>query len=246
MKNSTFLLLIILIFSSHSFAQQQLLIRSNVITGQGVQAGKIRTAFGIGLQYQHEIKNSPFEYIITGETHLNGSKTLPYNLDFDNSITHINVKYYNTISKVTGGVNYVPFKKRQITPFISAQAGALWYLTTVQIDDAHDIDGCRPVQSKTVQSSFIVIGQVETGLRVYLQKKGKERSFLQAGAGFTAGSRGSYIQLMNDEHHPDQDNSSFNSKFQNNTGVVHEHSLGRIYRTTANQIFYSIGFGLTL
>ena len=246
MKNYTLFAAFYLLIVCQATAQEKLLMKANFITGQGAQAGKLKNAIGLGLQYQRSIKNTPFEYMVTGESHLNGVKTMPYELNFGNSRTNTDVKYVSTISKIMAGGAYVPLQRSLLTPFVSLQAGALWYHTTVQIEDPRDSDGCKPVQSKTVKLSVIAIGQIETGMRVYFKKKGAERSFIQAGAAYTFGSRGSYIRLSNKEHNHAGGNGEYMAKFRNNAGEEHEHSLGKIYRTNTNQIVYSIGFGLTL
>jgi hypothetical protein len=230
-----------LLVSISYFASAQLEylnVRLNYIDGKGVQSGRL-DAGGAGLQWlRFKTAESKIGWLVTVESNYTGMETREADLSFSGSNAKTDVNYYSSLSKLTGGIVYIPMHGAFVSPYISLQAGTVWYRTKLVIEDPDDPGACSPVQTKNVKMSFSAVGNVESGLKIRMRQE-KNPWYLQASVGYNIGTKASYIKLGDEPN--DETTQPFNSKFKMSNGSIHEHAIGTMYRTRTSQIVYSLG-----
>ena len=214
-------------------------LRMNYIDGKGPQAGKLEGG-GIGLQYEgFKSPTTKLGFIISADFNSTGTEEKSIDLNFNGSNAKTDVNYYSSLNKFTGGGIFVPLHGSFVSPYISMQAGVMWYHTKLVIEDPDDPSACDPLETKNVKTSVTPVGNVESGLKVQIKRKGKKPIFLQGGVGYNIGSRASYIKLGEEPN--DETTQPYTSKFKMSDGSVHQHSIGTMYRTPSSQLVYSLG-----
>lgn len=230
----------ILTLSSILFAQQSFVApRLQYSQGIGTQKGKFE-GIGFGAQYQgFKTPTSKIGVLISYDWQLAGMETKRIDLNFGGIYGSTDVNYTSTMNKLTSGLVYAPMNGAFVTPYISAQAGFLWYRTKFYINDPYDSDFCRPEENRNVKMSFALAGNVESGVKVRLRKEKGRQLYAQAGVAYTIGSRARYIKLGDEPN--DESTQSYTSKFKTSNGGTHAHSIGTMYRTNTSQLSYSLG-----
>jgi hypothetical protein len=214
-------------------------LRLNYIYGTGVQAGKLEGG-GLGIQYEG-FKNpeAKLGFIISADFNSAGYEEKSIELNFNGSNAKTKVNYYSSLNKVTGGGIFAPLQGSFVSPYISMQAGVMWYRTKLVVEDPDDPSACDPLETKNVKTSVTPVGNVESGMKVRIKRKSKKPLFLQAGVGYNIGTKASYIKLGDEPN--DETTQPYTSKFRMADGSVHQHSIGTMYRTGTSQLVYSLG-----
>ena len=214
-------------------------LRMNYIDGKGAQAGKLEGGC-LGLQYEgFKSPTTRLGFIISADFNSTGTEEKSIDLNFNGSNATTNVNYYSSLNKITGGGIFVPFHGSLVSPYISTQAGVMWYHTKLVIEDPDDPSACDPLETKNVKTSVTPVANLESGIKVQLKRKGKKPFFLQAGVGYNIGTRATYIKLGDEAN--DETTMPYTSKFKMSDGSVHQHSIGTMYRTQTSQLVYSLG-----
>ena len=236
------LLLATLVFCLSFFVHAQvgyLNLRMNYIDGKGVQAGKLE-AGGFGAQFEgFKSPEAKLGFIFTIEGNYTGCEEKDVDLSFSGSNATTKVNYYSSVNKITAGGILVPLHGSFVTPYLSLQAGAMWYRTKLVIEDPDDPSACSPVETENIKFSVSGVGNVESGVKVRLQRRHKNPLFLQAGVGYNIGTKASYIKLG--DAPDDETTQTYTSKFKMSDGSVHEHGIGTMYRTRTSQLVISLG-----
>jgi hypothetical protein len=213
-------------------------------SGVGVQKNKLKNIYGIGGIVETPLKKlRPFLFTKGLDVGINGLKNMPYELKYNGTVTNTNVQYTSYVVQLSSGLKYLLRQNKKWTPYAALTAGALSYYTEMSIEDSRDPYGCSPIETKPVSFSMIVAGTAETGIRIKTKEKNQGSvSFIEAGVGYVAGTKGKYLRLDNKHtHNPGEGNYQIQFK-QNSTGQMHEHSIGTSYRTTTSQLQYHISF----
>jgi hypothetical protein len=214
-------------------------LRLNYIDGKGVQAGKLEGG-GFGMQFEgFKTPTSKLGFLISADFNSTGCEEKDVDLSFSGSNAKTEVNYYSSLNKITGGGIFVPLHGRFISPYISMQAGVLWYRTKLVIEDPDDPSACDPMETENVKMSVSPVGNIESGVKVQLKRGHKNPLFLQAGVGYNIGTKATYIKLGDEAN--DETTQSYTSKFKMSDGSIHQHSIGTMYRTRTSQLVYSIG-----
>lgn len=232
------LLLVLSAYSSLALSQSTLSLKANMINGTGIQEDKLKTAYGIGAQFEAPFKKvNPLKFTVGFDFGINGMKKVPYELQFRNSVTNTNVHYTSYLMQLSSGVKYLLRDNKKWSPYAALSGGLLSYYTEMSIEDPHDRDGCSPLETKPVLFSMVLASKAETGVRIKTKKRCRGSvSYFEAGVGYVAGTRGRYLNLSNDHHNHDEE-SEYMIKFRHNTTAEeHNHSLGKVYRTAASQL----------
>jgi len=139
-------------------------IRLNYIDGTGAQAGKLEGG-GLGLQYEgFKTPKSNLGFIVSADFNSTGceEKTIDINYNGSNSKTEVN--YYSSLNKITGGGIFAPLHGSSVSPYISMQAGVMWYRTKLVIEDPDDPSawqcriGCESAAQKEGQKTTVPAG----------------------------------------------------------------------------------------
>ena len=237
------LLAVILLFSISILTNAQigyLNLRLNYIGGVGAQAKKLEGG-GIGFQYEgFKSQNAKLGFIIAADFNSTGCEEKDIDLNFGGSNTKTEVNYYSSLNKITGGGILIPRHGSSFSPYISMQAGVMWYRTSLVIEDPDDPSACDPLETKNVKTSVTPVANVESGVKLQMKRKDKKSPlFLQAGVGYNMGTRATYIKLGDEPN--DETTQPYTSKFKMDDGSVHQHSIGTMYRTTTSQLVFSLG-----
>jgi len=214
-------------------------LRLNYINGTGAQAGKLEGG-GIGFQYEgFKSPTTKLGLIISADFNSTGCEEHEIDLNYNGSNTKTDVNYYSSLNKITGGGIFAPLHGSLVSPYLSMQAGVMWYRTKLVIEDPDDPSACDPLETKNVKMSVTPVANLESGVKVQLKRKGKKPLFLQGGVGYNVGTRASYIKLGDEPN--DETTQPYTSKFKMGDGSVHQHSIGTMYRTRTSQLVYSVG-----
>ena len=214
-------------------------LRLNYIDGTGAQAGKLEGG-GLGLQYEgFKSPAAKLGFIVSADFNSTGCEEKTIDINFNGSNNKTAVNYYSSLNKITGGGILVPLHGSSVSPYLSVQAGVMWYRTKLVIEDPDDPSACDPLETKNVKTSVTPVGNIESGVKVQIKRDGKKPLFLQGSVGYNIGTRATYIKLGDEAN--DETTMPYTSKFKMDDGSVHEHSIGTMYRTRTSQLVYSLG-----
>lgn len=230
---------------SPAAAQQTITIEANMLTGVGVQKGRLDNAWGMGGTFEMPFKTVRALKFTAGLGFgINGFKTMPVELSFNGSSTKTDVNYTSYLFQLAPGLKYVFREGKKWSPYCGLSAGLLSYYTDMSVEDPNDPLGCSPIDTKPVSYSMVLMCAAETGIRIKMrQRRSGSLSYIEAGVGYIAGSRGRYLQFSK-EMNMDSENmdDAYMIKFkQNSTGIVHEHGIGAMHKTAASQLAVHIG-----
>lgn len=233
-------------------AFSQLNMQYNFTRPLGEQGKRVNQMHGVVLSYDFKLKNSPF--YIAPEVALNiyGLKTLEQDLPFDNGyVTRTNVNYTTSMNSYAVALRFQPPTGKNFQPFIALRTGALHYYSSMTIEDPEDPMGCKALEKKVLVKDFTWMASGGVGFRLDGKAfSGREsRVALDFGAFYTRGGEAQYLKMSNDHDHssgdPKQEN--YYVKFQHiPSGTVHEHAIGKIYKTPAQLLEFRLGVQLKL
>ncbi|HEX6335046.1 MAG TPA: hypothetical protein VFZ78_12515 [Flavisolibacter sp.] len=209
-------------------------VKLQYLAGMGVQENKFE-AVGISLHYEGFQFHPNLGLLISAERNFSGFDSKRINVGSGST----NVDYSSTLNQLMVGGVYVPFNGRAVSPYVSVKGGVMFYSTSLHINDPWGQDVCQPEQSNIVKLSAGAAGNAEAGLKLRLTNKARKEMFLQAGVGYTLGTRAKYVRL--DDSVTDESASAYTSKFRAPDGSTHEHRIGTLYRTSTSQLIYSLG-----
>jgi len=241
-----YLLLLLMVGISYSAVAQPkfLSVKANMQTGTGVQKGKLRNVYGFGATFESRLKALyPLKFTVGLDFGINGLKNQPYDLDFNGYITSTSVQYTSYVILLSAGLKYILWEEKALSPYAGVSVGGLNYYTSMSVEDQDDPDGCSPMETKPVSYSLVFAGKAEAGLR-YKIKNGDRNgaSFIEAGAGYLAGTKGKYLRLEKKPGHNHSDDDYMMKFTQNSTGQVHDHPLGSLYRTATSQLVFRVAY----
>ncbi len=241
---SVLLLLACSIFIKAGAQKVSFITRANMNTSLGVQVGKFKNAYGMGIGIELTVKKaSSLKIVMNVDGGTNDVKSMPYEFEFNNVLTKTTIEYNSNILELTSGLRYIFNENRKLKPYAGLSIGMFSYSTNYVIEDPEDSDGCHALESENIQTDKSFIGKIEGGLRFASKwKPNAGRSILfDIGFSYRKGTKADYIRLNTDDNEEDID---YSVKFQSATNEVHEHAIGKIYNTAVNQL--GIHFGLVI
>ena len=238
------LLLLLLVCSISVIAGAQkfsLITRANMNTAAGEQVHKFKNAYGMGIGFEMAVKKtSPVKWVVNADAGINSIKSMPYEFEFNNVLTKTTIEYVSNINEVTSGLRYVFNESRKLKPYAGMSIGMLRYSTNYTIADPEEEDGCHAIESEKIQSDKSFIGKIEGGLRFASRwKVCSDRNILfDVGLSYKRGTAAEYMRLGNAHI---EEGTDYSVKFQSSTNEVHEHAIGKIYKTPVNQVGFHLG-----
>lgn len=159
------------------------------------------------------------------------------------STTVTNVNFSSNVFNGHAVIGYDLLKEGKVVPYLTARAGITNFFTRIYIEDPHDIDGCRPLDSKNVFSDATFSAGAGIGFKLDGQKLFKSRGnkwALDISVNYLAGGVLNYINvrhLQNDAPVNDNPKQEFMVKFINiSTNEIHEHKVAEVYTSKLKQL----------
>ncbi|MBD0331640.1 MAG: hypothetical protein ICV66_03215 [Chitinophagaceae bacterium] len=224
-----------------SFAQKfSLTSRANMNTAVGEQVGKFKNAYGLGFGFEIPIKKIPsLKLVMNADAGINGMRSMPYEFEFQNTLTKTEINYSSDVLEITTGLRYIFNESKKLQPYTGIGVGMLRYSTNYEIEDPKNPDGCDAIESEKILADESLIGKIEAGLRytsnwqIYLRNV----SF-DVGVRYINGTTAKYMRLSNIHTETGAD---YSVKFKSSSNEVHEHAIGKMYNTPVNQLGFHIG-----
>jgi hypothetical protein len=229
---------------------------------------KMSTASGIGILFAYRpIQRIPAYLEVKSNFGNYSDRSMQQTYNFGNgSQTTTTVTYKSNMHKVLLGTKFFLGNDYQaVRPFITPQAGAVFYRTNIRIADPTDTDDCKPLERKTTQhdAGFVYGGEVGAEIaldRLFKGMSSENRHHLTLSASFLKGA-GLFeyvnVRYMEDEVHgamPEgehagheaADGRDINATFINvSTNALHEHKIAELYRTSLQYWGLNIGYTFT-
>jgi hypothetical protein len=142
--------------------------------------------------------------------------------------------------------------KTAIRPYVTAKVGYQVWSSNIRIDDPKDIDGCRPLESRSLLKDKTTTISYGGGVKVDMSKmfriREKNKHFLDISVTQLQGGTIDYINTrkLNDHDHNavlGDGAKSLNMKFINVTNsITHEHQIAEVYSTPLRLLEIKIGY----
>jgi hypothetical protein len=249
MRKSLPLLMVALISCAGAFSQANM--QYNFTRPLGEQGKHINQMHGVVLSYDFKLKHSPFYIAPEISFNIYGLKTLEQELPFDNGyVTRTDVNYTTSVNTYAVALRFQPPTGKNFQPFLAFRTGALHYHSNMTIEDPEDPMGCEALEKKVLVKDFTWMASAGAGFRLDGKAfSGKEsRVSLDFGAFYTRGGEAEYLKMSNDhEHSTNPKDEYYYVKFQHiPSGTVHEHAIGKLYKTAAQMLEFRLGVQLKL
>jgi hypothetical protein len=164
-----------------------------------------------------------------------------------NVIYSSNTLQANTIIKLELLQNFF------IRPYFTAKAGIQTWYSNINIEDPADLDGCHPLEKKTIlkdnSSTLGYGGGVMVDLSSFTKIARKGKHFLDFELISTKGGSLNYMNTRNlKDHHIATGNSGdggkpLNMKFINITSnLIHEHQVAEVFTTPLRLLEFKISY----
>jgi hypothetical protein len=250
MRKSLLVLIAVLSLSISGIAQLNL--QYNFTRPVGEEGQNISQMHGFVISYDFKLKNSPF--YIAPEIALNvyGLKTLEQDLPFSNGyVTRTDVNYTTSMNTYAAVLRFQPPTTKNFQPFLALRAGAVHYHSNMTIEDPEDPMGCRALEKKVLVKDLTWMASGGAGFRLDGKAfSGKESKVaIDFGMFYTHGGEAEYLKMSSSHDHNASDAKSklYYVDFQHiPSGEVHEHAIGKVYRTATQLLEFRLGIQVKL
>jgi hypothetical protein len=185
------------------------------------------------------------------------STTKEQTFTFSNgSTTRTNVNYSSNVLQGALTARVLLLKNKGVTPYITGKAGYASFYSTIFIEDPHDVDGCRPLDQKTLLKDGTITGGYGGGLQidwsVFSPKADKRRGFIDFRVQNIRGNNIEYIntkKLYDAGSAPttDPDGKAVSVPFINaTTNEIHEHQVAEVYNTPLRMLEFKVSWVFVL
>ena len=215
--------------------------RASMNTAAGEQVHKFKNAYGMGIGFELELKKaSPLKLVVNVDAATNGIKSMPYEFEFNNVLTKTTIEYSSNVLEFASGLRYVFNESRKLKPYAGMSIGMLRYSTNYAIEDPENQDGCHAIESEKIHSDQSFIVKMEGGLRFASRWKAcsNRKILFDVGFSYKRGTASEYMRLGKAHI---EEGTDYSVKFQSSTNEVHEHAIGKIYKTPVNQVGFHFG-----
>lgn len=169
----------------------------------------------------------------------------------DGSSTRTMVNYSSNVLQGALNARWMLLHNKGINPYISAKGGYASFYSTIFIEDPHDIDGCRPLDQKTLLKDGTLFGGYGGGLQVdwsvFSRSAGKRSGYIDFRVQQIRGNTVSYINTkrLYDADNPPTggDGKAVNVQFINaTTNEIHEHQVAEVYSTPLRMMEFRLSW----
>lgn len=219
---------------------QNLNIGVDMHTALKEQKGKFKNAYGISLGYEHFLGKSLFYALADLSGSLYDYKEMEQELPGPNGhMTHQEGDYTSMVTLFTPGIGWAPLREKKLSPYLAVKGGYQKHRTVLNLYDAHDQDGCRPVDRKNMLRDITAVAIASGGVKIQVAPKSSV-SRIDIGVNYITGGESSYLRMRKSSDPTTPTAEPYLVKFEHiATGEVHEHPLGDVYTTKTRQLqFY--------
>jgi hypothetical protein len=251
------LYLLLLVVAITSTMQAQFTVKSNYTIGipQGKMADNINPVhqFIVGGGYQLP---GPFKNINIGAELGAGNYAnlvVPMEFSFGNgNPTTTNINYSSNTFTANAVLVADLLTKTTLRPYVTAKVGVQSWSSRIRIDDPEDLDGCEPLESRSILKDKTMTMSYGAGVKVDLSKvfriNERNKHFLDISVTQLQGGNIDYINTRKlSQHDPNavlgEDAKSLNMKFINITNsITHDHQVAEVYNTPLRLLEIKIGY----
>lgn len=169
----------------------------------------------------------------------------------DGSSTRTNVNYSSNVLQGALTARWILLPHRGCSPYISGKAGYASFYSTIFIEDPHDIDGCRPLDQKTLLKDGSIFGSYGGGLQLdwslFSSNANKRAGYIDFRIQLMQGNKISYINTrkLYDASNPPSggDGKPVQVQFINaTTSEIHEHQVAEVYSSPLRMMEFRLAW----
>ena len=205
----------------------------------GAQKDRLKNAYGLTVGYERPIKKSPFYVVADLSWSIFDLKTDEQEVVSPSAgyVTKQKINYTSSIFNLTPGIGYAPLRHSNVSPYVAIKGGYLKYKTRMTLHDPEDEDGCHPLDEENILRDLTAVAVANGGVAIKIPTW-RNTYHLDIGMNYITGGKAKYLRMHNDHTQPaPADAVPYMTKFQQTqTGDVHEHSLGNVYKTRTSQL----------
>ncbi len=204
----------------------------------GQQKDKLKNAFGVTIGYERPIKKSPFYMVADLGWSIFDLKTTEQEVvSPDNGyVTKQKINYTSSIFTLAPGIGYAPLQNKNVSPYVALKGGYMKYKTRMALYDPEDEDGCHPLDEENILRSLTAVAIGNAGVSIKVPTWGKIYH-LDLGMNYIRGGKAKYLRMKDKDAPTPGDATPYMTKFQQvQTGDVHEHAIGDVYKTKTAQL----------
>jgi Outer membrane protein beta-barrel domain len=186
---------------------------------------------------------------------LYASKSVPQTYYFSNTVTNTRARFSSNVLNLHVASGLELANQGNVIPYITAKAGLSNFYSSLYIEDPNDIDGCRPLENKSLINDIAFSYGGGVGLRINADKLFKEKNgnwWIDFSANYLSGGPIDYINTKHLQNHdagattPPTEGKGvkqdLNVKFINiQSNEIHEHKVAEVYTTRINQLDLKLG-----
>ncbi len=178
---------------------------------------------------------------------------MPMEFSFGNgNPTTTNVNYSSNTYLANAVLTADLLTKGAVRPYVTVKGGYQSWSSNIRIDDPNDIDGCQPLESRSILKDKTMTISYGGGVKVDMSRvfriNEKNKHFLDIAVTHLQGGNIDYINTRKlNDHDPNavlgDGAKSLNMKFINVTNnVTHEHKVAELYNTPLRLLEIKIGY----
>jgi hypothetical protein len=171
----------------------------------------------------------------------------------DGTTTVTNVRYGSNVFQANAFTRIDVLQKGKIIPYIKGNAGLARFYSNVTVEDPKDIDGCQPLEKKSLIKDNVLALGYGAGVRVDMQsfcsKMNRGDEFIDFSVTRVSGGNVNYINTrrLRDHYHNEPNNDPKSQplvqRFINaSTQRIHEHQVAELYTSALQMLEFRIGY----
>ena len=256
MKKSFLLTVILAVMGSAAFAQTEVSASYLYSSPQQRMGRYIQGASGFNVQGLYLVPNSRFAVGANIGLNTYGCQSTRQTYRFrDGSSTETDVEVSNNFFNLNLVGRADLLGSGAVIPYVMGQAGYNLYYTSLFIADPNDVDGCKPLENRSLLKDGAVSLTGGAGVRwdlgSVIKNAGMDRFYLDFSASYTGGGRVRFMNVnipaepdpvAHQHTTPGSDAAPFTTQFINPSNrIVHEHHVGDVYASPIQMLSFKLG-----
>jgi hypothetical protein len=169
----------------------------------------------------------------------------------DGSRTVTNVNYSSNMWQAAALLRFDLVRRSNVTPYLSGKVGYNRLYANIRVDDPHDIDGCRPLDRRSLMGDGTMTMGGGVGFKIDMaafSRGGWDRGmgWFDLSVNYLTGGNVSYIntrKLSSATAVPNTGGEGINMQFINaNTGNIHQHQVAQVFTSPLRMLQVQLSF----